>query len=79
MIERCASSRRAWRPSRTRASELREASADSINEIAAAVAATRHAVELGLISVTEGDTVWADVARRHPHAAWCRRPRRLAA
>jgi hypothetical protein len=49
------------------------------HEIAAAVAATRHAVELGMISVPEGDTVWADVARRHPHAAWCRRPRRLAA
>ena len=49
-------------------------------EIDAAVAATRHAVALGLISADEGGAVWADVARRHPRAAWCRRgPRLLAA
>ena len=49
-------------------------------EIAAAVAATHHAIELGLIGASEGDAVWAEVARRHPHAAWCRSgPRRLAA
>jgi hypothetical protein len=49
-------------------------------EIIAALAATRHAVDLGLISPLEGDTVWAAVARRHPRAAWCRRgPRPLAA
>jgi hypothetical protein len=49
-------------------------------EIVAAVAATRHAVALGLISAHEGDTVWAGVARRHPRAVWCRRgPSPLAA
>jgi hypothetical protein len=49
-------------------------------EIEAAIAATRHAVDLGLISTREGDAVWATVARRHPRAAWCRRgPRLLAA
>ena len=49
-------------------------------EIDAAVAATRHAVALGLISAREGDAVWAVVARRHPRAVWCRRgPRLLAA
>jgi hypothetical protein len=49
-------------------------------EIVAVVAATRHAVALGLISALEGDTVWAAVAGRHPRAAWCRRgPRSLAA
>jgi hypothetical protein len=42
-------------------------------EIEAVVAATRHAVALGLISASEGDTVWAVVASRHPGAAWCRR------
>ena len=49
-------------------------------EIVAAVAATRHAVELGLISAHEGDAVWSAVASRHPRAAWCSRgPRLLAA
>jgi hypothetical protein len=49
-------------------------------EIDAAVAATRHAVTLGLISAREGDSVWAAVACRHPAVAWCRRrPRVLAA
>lgn len=42
-------------------------------EIVAAVGATRHAVELGLISAEEGDAVWSAVAHRHPHATWCRR------
>ena len=50
------------------------------SEIDATVAATRHAVELGLISAREGDTVWAVVAGRHPRADWCRRgPSPLAA
>ena len=50
------------------------------SEIIAVLAATRHAVDLGLISPLEGDKVWAAVAGRHPHAEWCRRgPRRLAA
>ena len=79
MIARCASSRRAWRPSRTRASGRRGERAFE-PEIIAALAATRHAADLGLISPLEGDTVWAAVARRHPRAAWCRRgPRPLAA
>ena len=40
-------------------------------EMVAAVAATRHAVALALISTDEADAVWASVARRHPHARWC--------
>jgi hypothetical protein len=40
-------------------------------EIVAAVAATRHAVALALISREEAGAVWATVARRHPHARWC--------
>ena len=48
-------------------------------EIAAAAAATRHAVELGLISAPEANSVWAAVARRHPDAPWRRRALRLAA
>jgi hypothetical protein len=49
-------------------------------EIDAVIAATRHAVALGLISASEGDSVWGVVASRHPSAAWCRRgPRLLAA
>ena len=48
-------------------------------EIAAAAAATRHAVELGLISPPEANSVWAAVTRRHPDAPWRRRPRPLAA
>ena len=49
-------------------------------EIVATVAATSHAVALGLISAREGESVWAGVARRHPRAVWCGRgPRPLAA
>ena len=48
-------------------------------EIVAAVAATRHAVALALISTEEAGAVWASVARRHPHARWCREGPRLAA
>ena len=48
-------------------------------EIAAAAAATRHAVELGLISAREANSVWAAVARRHPDAPWRRRAVSLAA
>ena len=47
-------------------------------EIGAAATATRHAVELGLITAREADAVWAAVARRHPGAPW-RRSRLLAA
>ena len=48
-------------------------------EIVAAVAATRHAVALALISTDEADAVWAAVARRHPHARWCRLGPQIAA
>jgi hypothetical protein len=49
-------------------------------EIDAVVAATRHAIALGLISASEGDSVWAVVASRHPRASWCRKgPGLLAA
>jgi hypothetical protein len=41
-------------------------------EIAAAVAATRHAIDLGLISTEEAGAVWSAVSGRHPAAAWCR-------
>jgi hypothetical protein len=49
------------------------------DHILAAVAATRHAVALDLLSPKEADTIWADVARRHPEAGWCRSGPRLAA
>lgn len=48
-------------------------------EIAAAAAATRHAVALELISREEALAIWAGVAGRHPDAAWCRAGSRLAA
>jgi hypothetical protein len=49
------------------------------NHILAAVAATRHAVALELLSPSEADTIWAEVALRHPDAGWCRTGPRLAA
>jgi hypothetical protein len=48
-------------------------------EIGAVVAATRHAIALGLISAEEAGAVWAVVAERHPEAAWCRAGPPLAA
>jgi hypothetical protein len=42
------------------------------DHILAAVAATRHAVALDLISRDEAAAIWAQVARTHPDAAWCR-------
>jgi hypothetical protein len=48
-------------------------------EIAAAVAATRHAIDLELISAEEAGAVWARVAGRHPQAGWCRTGPPLAA
>jgi hypothetical protein len=45
----------------------------------AAVAATRHAVELDLISAAEASEIWTRVARRHPDAHWCRDRRTRAA
>lgn len=41
------------------------------DHILAAVAATRHAVALDLISPDEAGTIWTQVARRHPEAQWC--------
>lgn len=48
-------------------------------QIVAAAAATRHAVELEIISGDEAGSIWATVADRHPDAAWCRIGWRLAA
>jgi hypothetical protein len=39
--------------------------------ILAAVAATRHAVALELLSADEAGAIWIDVAARHPEADWC--------
>jgi hypothetical protein len=41
------------------------------NHILAAVAATRHAVALRLISTHEAAAIWDEVAHRHPEAGWC--------
>lgn len=41
-------------------------------QILGALAATRHAVRLELLSPEEAGDIWADVARRHPAARWCR-------
>jgi hypothetical protein len=41
-------------------------------QILGAVAATKHAVELELLSLEEAGRIWAGVARRHPGARWCR-------
>jgi hypothetical protein len=49
------------------------------HHILAAVAATRHAVDLDLLSPAEADAIWADVAERHPEAGWCRSGPRVAA
>lgn len=49
------------------------------DHILAAVAATRHAVALELISPNEADAIWAEVAKRHPEAGWCSTGPRLAA
>lgn len=35
-------------------------------------AATRHAIALELLSREEAGEIWAEVARRHPGASWCR-------
>jgi hypothetical protein len=49
------------------------------HHILAAVAATRHAIDLDLLSPAEADSIWAEVAHRHPEAGWCRSGPRLAA
>jgi uncharacterized protein (UPF0548 family) len=45
---------------------------DLDREIVAAVAATRHAVALELLSFDEAAAIWSEVAQRHPGAGWCR-------
>ena len=45
----------------------------------AAVAATRNAVELELISAEEASAIWTAVAERHPAVAWAHAALRLAA
>ena len=41
------------------------------DHILAAVAATRHAVALELLSPQEAGAIWTQVATRHPEARWC--------
>jgi hypothetical protein len=48
-------------------------------QIAATLAATRHAVALELITVEEAGAIWAGVAERHPSARWCSAGPQLAA
>ena len=45
---------------------------DLDREIVAAVAATRHAVALEILSFEEAGAIWSAVSERHPAAAWCR-------
>jgi hypothetical protein len=51
-----------------RASERRPARAEHHLEtrVLAALAATRHAIRLGLLTTEEADAIWASVAERHP-------------
>ena len=42
-------------------------------DVLRAAVATRHAIELDLLSLEEADEIWGEVARRHPSASWCRR------
>ena len=46
--------------------------------ILAAVAATRHAVALSLLTPTEAGAIWEEVASRHPEARWCSKGPELA-
>lgn len=48
-------------------------------QILGALAATRHAVELELLSPEEAGAIWSGVARRHPEVGWCRSGPGLAA
>jgi hypothetical protein len=41
------------------------------DHILAALAATRHAVALRLLTPTEAGAIWNEVAGRHPEAGWC--------
>jgi hypothetical protein len=40
-------------------------------QVLAVEAATRHAVDLDLLSREEAGAIWAAVARRHPSVRWC--------
>ncbi len=63
-----------------RASERSLAGSGSLEpDVLRAAVATRHAIELELLSLDEADSFWAEVARRHPGAAWCHRRVELAA
>jgi hypothetical protein len=48
------------------------------NHILAAVAATRHAVALRLLTSAEAGAIWDEVAGRHPEADWCSKGPELA-
>jgi hypothetical protein len=48
-------------------------------QVRSAVVATRHAVELELLSPGEADEIWGGVASRHPGVGWCRSGPGLAA
>jgi hypothetical protein len=48
------------------------------HHILAAVAATRHAVALRLLTPAEAGAIWDEVAGRHPEAGWCRKGPELA-
>ena len=48
-------------------------------DVLRAAVATRHAIELELLSLEEAEAIWDTVARRHPGASWCRRRFDLAA
>jgi hypothetical protein len=41
------------------------------DHILAALAATRHAVALRLLTPAEAGAIWNEVAGRHPEAGWC--------
>ena len=63
-----------------RVSERALAGSESLEpSVLRAAAATRHAIELELLSLEEAGAIWAQVARRHPHATWCRRGFDIAA
>jgi hypothetical protein len=40
-------------------------------QVLALEAATRHAVDLHLLSRDEAGAIWASVGARHPSVAWC--------
>ena len=41
-------------------------------QVVALEAATRHAVELELLTREEAGALWTEVAERHPTVPWCR-------